>query len=76
MDDQITQHLIEIKTTLAAQDTKLASIEDAVLGSERGPGLTQKVGELERSKNMMYGIGAGLTGAWSIIEWLVHRGHK
>ena len=76
MENEIIQHLIDIKTEQASQGARLDLIERAVSGNGQ-PGLAQKVERLEAEKNWVRGIGSAVVFFWGTIEWYFHRGgHK
>ena len=68
MDNEIVNHLIDIKTNLASQDVRLEKIETAVLGNGQ-PGLAQKVESLEAHKNWLWGAGATISTLLGWIGW-------
>lgn len=72
MDSEITAHLMDIKQSLVRIETKTVSLEDAVLGSERGPGLSQRVGALEKDRSKLWGIGLGITSFLGVFEYFEH----
>jgi hypothetical protein len=73
MDNDVITHLIEIKSTLSAQDVKLDKLESAVLGNGQ-PGLMQKVEDLQSAKNWTWGAGSAITFLLGMLETLLHLG--
>jgi hypothetical protein len=73
MDNEVGQHLLDIKETLGRVDGRLAGLEKAVLGDGQ-PGLAQKVEDLQAAKNWTWGGGAVLTFLAGLAEYLFHRG--
>lgn len=65
---KITDHLIEIKQSQAKMGEQLDRLYTAVDGSETNPGLMQRVGSLEASRNKMWGAGAALVGIWGVVK--------
>ena len=71
-------HILDIKVGQAKLDTRMASIEKAVVGNGQ-PGLAQKVEGLEAVTNRLWGVGAVVTtigaGLLSLLEYAFHRQH-
>lgn len=74
MDTDILNHLIDIKSTLAAQDMQLEKLEYAVMGNGQ-PGLAQKVEELQSSNSWNRGVGTGIAFLLGTLETWLHLGH-
>jgi hypothetical protein len=74
MDNEIVQHLIDIKENLGRQDERLDKIETAVMGNGQ-PGLAQKVEALQTGNSWTRGVGAGIVFLLGTLETWPHLGH-
>lgn len=72
--DGLKDKLTSVASTQAAHGEKLLNVERAVLGNGQ-PGLTQKVEDLQKSRNLLWGAGALGTTLLGVAEWFFHRGH-
>lgn len=77
------EKLDQILTALAVQGTKLDTLTDSVMGSQRGPGVVQRVDVLESGYDKMKGgqtviawLGAIMTFIFGALEFALHRGHR
>jgi hypothetical protein len=75
MDNDILTHLIDIKSTLSAQDARLETIESAVSGNGQ-PGLSQKVEALQSSQSWTRGAGAAIGFVLGALETILHLRHR
>ena len=68
----LVEKVSSMSETIGRLDGNMEIIKNAVLGDGQ-PGLIQRVGELEGSRNKMWGFGSAVTFMLGILEWVLHR---
>lgn len=76
MDDNIVQHLMEIKESQARTETTVADLKREFIGHDSNPGIRQRIESLEGDRRYIYGFGGAITFIGAVFEWLVHTVFK
>lgn len=69
---ELFKHIMDIKESQARTETTVTSIDRAINGHDRNPGLIHKVARLEGDRKYIYGFGAAITFILGIFEAAVH----